>query len=96
MNITDLLRIPNDDADFEEEPEDELASAGFRVVDGDAEEEPEEGLEDADGEVLAEVLGADDEAAEDEADAPADGLEELDEMEKNLEEIPLNYDTYED
>ena len=94
----DLMRIPADDMAFDEEPEDELASAGFRVVDGDKDEELEE-LEPVDAaEAVAEA--AEDLEKQDEEDAkeevPADGLVELEELEKNLEETPLTFDEYED
>lgn len=90
----DYLRIPRDDSDFEEEPEDELASAGFRVVDAeDAEEDEAEESVEKELETEAVVEEAED---EDEKDGPVDGLEELEELEKGVAAIPIGYDQDED
>ncbi|MBI5654622.1 hypothetical protein HZC53_03155 [Candidatus Uhrbacteria bacterium] len=94
----EYLNIPREDSDFEEEPEDELASAGFRVInnDGDEDEEVvvvdgvEKELEDA-----AEVV-EDDEDEEDDEDGPVDGLAELEELEKGVADIPIGFDQDED
>ena len=89
----DYLRIPSDD-EFEDEPEDELASAGFRVV--DSEEGEEDAAEDSvEKEIDAVESGAEDED-EEESEGPADGLEELEELEKGVAEIPIGYDQDED
>jgi len=91
----DFLRIPNDD-EFEEEQEDELASAGFRVVDGEEEdsEEPEVSVEDEVGAIEGQP------AADDEDDKEAaeigDGLDELEEMEKDYANIPLGFEEEEE
>lgn len=91
----DFLRIPNDD-EFEEEQEDELASAGFRVIEGDEEEaeEPEASVEAEVG--VAENPLAVDEDEEKEGAEIGDGLDELEEMEKGYANIPLGYEEEEE
>lgn len=88
----DLLRIPSDD-EFEEE-EDELASAGFRVVDGEEEpaEEDGESVEDE----LEKEAGGEDEDEDAEDAVGGDGLSELEDMEKDMAEVPLGYDEEEE
>jgi hypothetical protein len=90
----DLLRIPNDE--FEEEQEDELASAGFRVVEGD--EEDDDAAEEAsvEAEVGKAENPADDEAEADEGAEITDGLDELEEMEKDYANIPLGFEEEEE
>lgn len=89
----EYFRIPRDD-EFEDEPEDELASAGFRVVDG-AEEEEEAADDSVEKEIDAVEAAVDDEDEED-TEGPADGLEELEELEKGVAAIPLGYDQDDD
>ena len=85
----DLFRVPRDD-EFEEEPEDELASAGFRVVDGT--EADDEIVEDSVEKEIAAAEVAVDVVEEENVEGPVDGLQELDELEKGVAKIPLGYD----
>jgi hypothetical protein len=91
----DILRIPKDD-DFEDEPEDELASAGFRVVEGDDEEaaEAEESVE-AELGAVENPLVVDEDDKDDGAEIK-DGLDELEELEKGYANIPLGYEEEEE
>jgi hypothetical protein len=92
--MTFSLSFGKDD-EFEDEPEDELASSGMHVVeDGEDDDEEKPIKEDElDGDVLAiidAVEGADEAEAVDDDLAP-DGLEELDELEKELNNEPLTF-----
>ena len=103
MNFTQTFRMPGDD-EFEEEPEDEMASAGMHVVekdedveDDDATKVPEEDglteVEDADGEKEEE---GEKEKNEDGADEVPDGLAELEELAKEKIDVPLTIDNYDE
>lgn len=91
----DMINIPNDEFDeFEDEPNDELASSGFRVVDATAEKAEDE---DEDEEELEEELEDEedlDEEEETEAEKPdvLDGLKELEEMEKSYVDPPITFE----
>jgi hypothetical protein len=87
----DLLRRPRDD-EFEEEQEDELASAGFRVVEGDDDDEDVADETSVEAEVgKTENPIVEDEDA-DEGVEIKDGLDELEEMEKDYANIPLGFE----
>lgn len=94
----EYLNIPREDSDFEEEPEDELASAGFRVISNDGDEEDDDEVVVVDGvekelEEPAELVEDDD---EDDDEGPVDGLAELEELEKGVADIPIGFDQDED
>jgi hypothetical protein len=87
--------MPGDD-EFEDEPEDELASVGMHVVesDDDADDEtkkPDEELDDVEAVAAA---PDDEEKDEDSADEPPSALKELEEMEKEYLSKPLTIDNY--
>ena len=84
------------DDEFEDEPEDELASSGMHVVVEDEEEDEEEAVvaEKVDDEVDvdAPVVEEEEEVVEPkDPDAAPDGLEELAELEKGLINEPLTF-----
>lgn len=78
------LHVPNDE--FDEEPEDELASAGMHVVEND---EKDEDVVDEKPDEIVEDEGAEKELEE--ADKAPDGLEELEELEKEVTNAPLTF-----
>jgi len=89
----EMINIPNNDFDeFEEEPTDELASAGFRIVDvegkDDVEKDDDEKLEE---EGIVEVELDEEEKDEEEKPEILDGLKELEEMEKSYVAPPLTF-----
>lgn len=83
------LHIRDGFDEFEDEPEDELASRGMHVVEGDDDEDEEKKAEAIDDDVevvevdVVEEVDADAEAKEKEY---KDGLEELEEMERTYVE----------
>lgn len=72
---------PLDEAFGEEEAEDEIVPSGMRVVEGD---------DDADLEEDAGVVTTATADEEEEIEGPKDGLAELDELEQELDEPPVD------
>jgi len=99
MSNVASFRIPNSDFDeFEDEPIDELASAGFRIVDASAvdadddedKEEEDDGLDDEGEDPLVIPIVEEEKVVAD--PEIMDGLKELEEMEKNYIDEPVVFD----